>query len=108
MVLHPQAEAESTRQSSRAEQATARAQRLDEEVQRLHATQQEAQEQLAGRVELQVLSTAQGMTAGSFVDYEYTPAMLVDRVAPAKGPVTGGTVVTLRGTNFPKQSPNSP
>ena len=50
MVLHPQAEAESTRQSSRAEQATARAQRLDEEVQRLHATQQEAQEQLAGRV----------------------------------------------------------
>ena len=50
MVLHPQAEAESTRQSSRAEQATARAQRLDDEVQRLHATQQEAQEQLAGRV----------------------------------------------------------
>jgi hypothetical protein len=60
--------------------------------------------QPAGRVELQVLSTAQGLTAGSFAEFTYAPAVLLLAVSPSKGPVTGGTAVALTGVNFVNSS----
>jgi hypothetical protein len=54
----------------------------------------------AGTVDVRV-STAAGVSAPSGADrYTYVAAPAVTRIAPASGPGTGGTVVTITGSGF--------